>query len=576
MPDWFYRTVAQRVLFSLPDETARSVALGVISTLGKSTPGRAVIEFMGHMAPDDRLAITVAGTRFASPIGLGWRVDPERRAIRGLSCFGVGCLEIHEGSYRKVQRAAGAALADGPMGASKANKDDDAFPLLRRHLDADGKEWVRLPAGGELPVVAWDQPVPASGADFSLGVVLQAGVRDSSGGWNVPAAMPAQGPEKIRAWRQVLPPGAPIIVSGGIDRPKDAAELVTAGADLMLIDAGLVYRGPGLVKRCNEAVLARLPEICKSSQQVGLFRRSWFWIVALGAALVAGGLAALGLALTRVLLPYDEHYLGLSSGVLEKTMPRVFDFMAHDRATLAGVMLGLGWMYVYLGWYGVRGARPGMKTAVIASALVGFASFFAFFGFGYFDTLHAFVAALLFQFTVQIMVGEEGGVRSPMDRCDEEDRSWRLAQWGQLCWVVHAGGLFFAGCLILGIGMTSVFVSEDLGFLCMTAQQAEALGERMIGVIAHDRASLGGMLLACGVAMLLPVLWCFRRGEAWLWWAIAGLGSFAYAAALGMHFKVGYTDWRHMVPAIVGLGLWLGGLAFTWRHLIKEKTASES
>jgi hypothetical protein len=27
MPDWFYRTVAQRVLFSLPDEVARGLAV---------------------------------------------------------------------------------------------------------------------------------------------------------------------------------------------------------------------------------------------------------------------------------------------------------------------------------------------------------------------------------------------------------------------------------------------------------------------------------------------------------------------------------------------------------------------
>ena len=34
----------------------------------------------------------------------------------------------------------------------------------------------------------------------------------------------------------------------------------------------------------------------------------------------------------------------------------------------------------------------------------------------------------------------------------------------------------------------------------------------------------------------------------------------AYAATLGMHVWVGYTDWRHMAPALAGLGLWAGGL----------------
>jgi dihydroorotate dehydrogenase len=95
-----------------------------------------------------------------------------------------------------------------------------------------------------------------------------------------------------------------------------------------------------------------------------------------------------------------------------------------------------------------------------------------------------------------------------------------------------------------------------------------------MGVVAHDRATLGGMLLASGVAMLLPVLWCFRRGEGWLWRSIAGLGLPAYGAALGIHVAVGYLDWRHMVPALAGLVLWVGGLALTAGYLRKPAPGS--
>ncbi len=571
MPDWFYRTVAQRVLFSLPDEVARGVALGVIGTLGRSAPGRSVIEFMGHMAPDPRLGVSLGGTQFISPVGLGWRVDPECRATEGLSCFGVGCLEIADGNGREVRRGTNETLQDGAGRPVPLNGATASLPLLRRHWDQAGQERLGLPDGTDLPVVDWDQ-APAGGGQ---GVVLQVGAKTGDGGWAIPAAMPPALPGCVRAWRKVLPAGSPIIVAGGIGSPDDAVALMEAGANLLLVDAGLVYRGPGLVKRCNEALSARLAVPPPAETRTGLFKRAWFWAVALGVAMAAGGVAALALALTRVLLPYDEHYLGLTAVTLERTMPRMFAFMAHDRATLAGVMLGLGWLYVCLGWHGIRAARPGTKTTVVASALAGFASFFAFFGFGYFDTLHAFVAVVLFQFTVQIMVGEPGGAGSPNPRADTEDGAWRLAQWGQLFWVVHATGLLFAGCLILGIGMTSVFVSEDLDFLCMTAQQAREMGERMLGVIAHDRATLGGMLLASGTAMLLPVLWCFRRGEAWLWRAMAGLGLPAYVAAIGVHVRVGYTDWRHMVPALLGLGLWLGGLLFSRRYLKRAAGAGQ-
>jgi dihydroorotate dehydrogenase len=228
-----------------------------------------------------------------------------------------------------------------------------------------------------------------------------------------------------------------------------------------------------------------------------------------------------------------------------------------------------------LAWRGIRHGVDGAKTAVVASALAGFLSFFSFLGFGYFDTLHAFVAAVLFQLTVQIMVGADGGRADVAVPRDDEDAGWRRAQWGQLLWVVHAAGLVLAGCVILGIGMTRVFVSEDLAFLCIGEAGVGALGERVISVVAHDRATLGGMLWAAGTGMLLPVLWCQRRGAAWLWWAVAGLGAPAYAAALGMHAWVGYTDWRHIVPALAGLALWSGGLALTRGYLCRDAAGSD-
>jgi hypothetical protein len=59
VPDWFYRTVVQPALFVLPDKAARAVALGVMGVLGSNRVGRAVIDFMGHMHADPRLAVRV-------------------------------------------------------------------------------------------------------------------------------------------------------------------------------------------------------------------------------------------------------------------------------------------------------------------------------------------------------------------------------------------------------------------------------------------------------------------------------------------------------------------------------------
>jgi len=46
----------------------------------------------------------------------------------------------------------------------------------------------------------------------------------------------------------------PIIGVGGILDPDDAVRLMDAGASLVQIYTGLIYRGPGLVRRTNRAL----------------------------------------------------------------------------------------------------------------------------------------------------------------------------------------------------------------------------------------------------------------------------------------------------------------------------------
>ncbi len=60
--------------------------------------------------------------------------------------------------------------------------------------------------------------------------------------------------ETIRTLRRLLRPALPIIGVGGIDSPSRALALRRAGADLVQIYTGLIYRGPGLVAECLEAL----------------------------------------------------------------------------------------------------------------------------------------------------------------------------------------------------------------------------------------------------------------------------------------------------------------------------------
>ncbi|MDQ8198755.1 hypothetical protein QEH56_11375 [Pelagicoccus enzymogenes] len=441
-------------------------------------------------------------------------------------------------------------------------EEDGLLRLVR--LERDGKDWIRLPNGEALEVLGRERKFVLE--PDCPGVFLQLGEALKPEAWRVGASLEPGDLDCVRSLRSGLARDALLMVSGGVGDPADALALREAGADVILVEAGMVFKGPGLVKRCNEA-LGSASVNPEDAEVRSVFNRAWLWATGLGLAMWIGGMATFALAVSRVLLPYDEHFLGLGWRELRDGNSLLFHFMAHDRGTLAGVMLGLGWLYLALGREGIRRSEHGAKTAVVASALIGFASFFSFFGFGYFDTLHAFVAAILFQVAVQVMVGVEGGGERLARPVEVEGPAWRLGQWGQLAWIVHALGLLVAGGVILVIGMGAVFVSEDLQYLCLSKEEAMGLGERLVSVVAHDRATLGGMLLASGVASLLGQLWLFRKHARWLWWGMFGFGLPAYLAAIGVHFGVGYVDLLHLAPAFAGMGLWLLGLLMSRGYL---------
>jgi dihydroorotate dehydrogenase len=58
----------------------------------------------------------------------------------------------------------------------------------------------------------------------------------------------------IRSLRELLPSRFPIIGVGGIMSGEDAASKIAAGADLVQIYTGLIYRGPALVRECALAI----------------------------------------------------------------------------------------------------------------------------------------------------------------------------------------------------------------------------------------------------------------------------------------------------------------------------------
>jgi dihydroorotate dehydrogenase len=359
-----------------------------------------------------------------------------------------------------------------------------------------------------------------------------------------------------------------IIGSGGVHAPEDAVELLAAGATCVALCSGLVYAGPGLPKRINEALIALNTEPAPPALPWrGWQLAAWCWALLLGCGMLIGGCLAWLVAATRVVLPYDEAFVQLSRQQLAAINPRLLPFMAHDRITLAGTMISIGVIYSQLAYHGLRYGAHWAQRVLKVSAAVGFASFFLFLGFGYFDPLHAAVSLLLLPFFL-LAIRKRSSAAPTIPQPDlANDRPWYAALWGQSLFVGIGLGLVLAGATIAGIGTTNVFVPEDLAFLQTTRAALQATNPRLVALIAHDRAGFGGALVSDGLAVLLMSLWGIRRGARWVWWTLCLAGLPGFAGGLGIHMIVGYLDRWHLAPAFAAMIAYIVGLALLYPYL---------
>ncbi len=356
-----------------------------------------------------------------------------------------------------------------------------------------------------------------------------------------------------------------IIGGDGVMEPGDALALLAAGADLVQVHSGLVYGGPGLPKRINEALIRSAPQRRTPESP---WRPGLLGLLLLGLGMIVGGILAWLIAATRVVLPYDEAFVGLTRAQLLAANPRLLPFMAHDRITLAGTMLSIGVLYAGLAWGGVRRGHHWAWAAICASAAFGFPTFFLFVGFVYFDPLHALVSLALLPF---LLVGARWGQPrgtpdyGPVGLGLRNDRAWRRGVFGQLCFILLGVGLGLGGLMIALTGITQVFVPSDLAFIGADGPSLREISPRLVPLVAHDRAGFGGALVSNAIGVLLAGLWGIRPGARWLWWTLLLAGLPGFGATLAIHYIVGYTDPLHIAPVWLAALLYLLGLGFTHR-----------
>ena len=280
-----------------------------------------------------------------------------------------------------------------------------------------------------------------------------------------------------------------------------------------------------------------------------------------GLGLILSGGFALFLSATGAFLPHDIDYLGMTPPELCAVHEcRVVHFMFHDRVSFGGVLIAIGTLYLWLAHFPLRRGEEWAWWVFFASGLTGFASFLAYLGYGYLDTWHG--AATLALLPCFLLGMWKSRVLLPAPRrgpgslfTPAVPLAWRTrGGFGRLCLLLTGAGKIAGGAVIMLVGMTTVFVPQDLHYLGLDAAALDALNPRLLPLIAHDRAGFGGGLLSCGVIVLL-VAWKARI-DLVLWQALLIAGGAGFGCALGVHFAIGYLDAFHLAPA------WLGGAFF--------------
>jgi hypothetical protein len=129
------------------------------------------------------------------------------------------------------------------------------------------------------------------------------------------------------------------------------------------------------------------------------------------------------------------------------------------------------------------------------------------------------------------------------------------------------------GLTVMMVGMSWVFVPQDLDFMGLRPADLQAISARLVPLIAHDRAGFGGAICTTGITVFFCV-WCARPSKN-LWQVLCFSGLVGFASAIGIHPIVGYNSLPHLAPAIFGALLFVVGLVLMYPAMHDNSTSQE-
>jgi hypothetical protein len=280
-----------------------------------------------------------------------------------------------------------------------------------------------------------------------------------------------------------------------------------------------------------------------------------------GTALFLSGVFGILQSISGYLLPHDSQAIGMDAAALSHAgNSYLVHFMFHDRVAFCGTLFAIGVAYWWLAEFPLKEGRAWAWWAYVISGSTGFLSFLAYLKFGYLDVWHAWATLLLLPTFIVGVVRARWCVPGPLHIRQAWSKSWpedSRAQFGRLLIQACAAGLILAGITIVGVGMTVVFVPQDLAFMHLSRTQLQAISPMLIPVIAHDRSGFGGGLLSAG--LLIATIARNARLTRSFVEVIGIMGLCGFGAALGVHVAIGYLDFTHLAPAYAGLLLFAAG-----------------
>ncbi|MGH7128470.1 MAG: hypothetical protein ACREIV_07860, partial [Planctomycetaceae bacterium] len=225
-------------------------------------------------------------------------------------------------------------------------------------------------------------------------------------------------------------------------------------------------------------------------------------------------------------------------------------------------------LYLWLAEFPLRARKAWAWWLFLVSGTAGFATFLLYLGYGYLDTWHG-AATLALLPCYLIGLGKSfptlHGPLSPLSLLRPGVRvPWSSAAGtGRALLLTTAACLALGGLIIMTVGVTTVFVPQDLEYMGVTPEELCAFNPRLVPLIAHDRAGFGGGVACCGLTMLFCV-WCGVPSRS-LWQALLITGAAGFGSAIGVHPAIGYTDFLHLAPACLGAVMFVVGMILTFR-----------